>query len=226
MWQKCVKSLLHHQVFTKLTGNSNKKKTIKEVWNSCCCWEGYPFFHLYSFRVKLNIGISRNLFNLGLSYIVKDVGMKWSFLSMKEGSLFSPARTRDRDYHIGSNFWKFYFNRISFTLREPVSLVKVFRLFRLIGSDCLGVQSVDTIGRCTTYYLLAQGQQHVCDALFCCLWEIHWTGMLQLVFLVSLESSWWGGVPAWAWFHGVWTCSAKVLEYSMISSLKIKLNRN
>jgi hypothetical protein len=29
---------------------------------------------------------------------------------------------------------------------------------------------------------------------------------------------------AWAWFHDVWTCSAKVLEYSMISSLKIQLN--
>ncbi len=29
---------------------------------------------------------------------------------------------------------------------------------------------------------------------------------------------------AWAWFHGVWTCSAKVLEYWVISSLKIKLN--
>ncbi len=29
---------------------------------------------------------------------------------------------------------------------------------------------------------------------------------------------------AWAWFHGVWTCDAKVLEYWMISSLKIKLN--
>jgi hypothetical protein len=31
---------------------------------------------------------------------------------------------------------------------------------------------------------------------------------------------------AWAWFHGVWTCGAKVLEYWMISSLKIKLNRS
>jgi hypothetical protein len=31
---------------------------------------------------------------------------------------------------------------------------------------------------------------------------------------------------AWAWFHGVWTCHAKVLEYWMISSLKIKLNRS
>ncbi len=26
------------------------------------------------------------------------------------------------------------------------------------------------------------------------------------------------------WFHGIWTCGAKVLEYWMISSLKIKLN--
>jgi hypothetical protein len=29
---------------------------------------------------------------------------------------------------------------------------------------------------------------------------------------------------AWAWFHDVWTCGAKVLEYWVISSLKIKLN--
>ncbi len=28
------------------------------------------------------------------------------------------------------------------------------------------------------------------------------------------------------WFHGIWTCDAKVLEYWMISSLKIKLNRS
>jgi hypothetical protein len=25
---------------------------------------------------------------------------------------------------------------------------------------------------------------------------------------------------AWAWFHDVWTCGAKVLEYGMIFSLK------
>jgi hypothetical protein len=30
---------------------------------------------------------------------------------------------------------------------------------------------------------------------------------------------------AWAWFHDIWTCGVKVLEYWMISSLKIKLNR-
>jgi hypothetical protein len=27
-----------------------------------------------------------------------------------------------------------------------------------------------------------------------------------------------------AWFHGIWTCSVKVLEYWMISSLKMKSN--
>jgi hypothetical protein len=37
----------------------------------------------------------------------------------------------DKDYHIGSSFRKFYLIRIDFTLGEPASLVKVFRLFRL-----------------------------------------------------------------------------------------------
>ncbi len=31
---------------------------------------------------------------------------------------------------------------------------------------------------------------------------------------------------AWAWFHDVWTCNAKVLKYWMIYSLETKLNRN
>jgi len=38
--------------------------------------------------------------------------------------------------------------------RELVSLVKVFRLFRL-EQIFFGVQSVDTVGRCTTSYLWA-----------------------------------------------------------------------
>jgi hypothetical protein len=29
---------------------------------------------------------------------------------------------------------------------------------------------------------------------------------------------------AWAWFYDVWTCDAKVFEYWMISSVKIRLN--
>jgi hypothetical protein len=28
-----------------------------------------------------------------------------------------------------------------------------------------------------------------------------------------------------SWFHDIWTCGAKVLEYWVISSLKIKLNQ-
>jgi hypothetical protein len=42
-----------------------------------------------------------------------------------------PCPHRDRDYCIGSNFWKFHLIRTNFTLGELVSLVKVFRLFRL-----------------------------------------------------------------------------------------------
>jgi len=41
-----------------------------------------------------------------------------------------PCPHRDRDYRIGSNSPKLDLIRTSFTLRELVSLVKVFRLFR------------------------------------------------------------------------------------------------
>jgi hypothetical protein len=57
-------------------------------------------------------------------------------------------------------------------------------------------------------------------SLFCS-YEIHRTGMLQNVFLISLGSSWQG-----VQFHDVWTCGAKVLEYWNFSSLRIKLNRS
>jgi hypothetical protein len=44
----------------------------------------------------------------------------------KASPFLGPCPLRDRDYGIGSNFWKFYL------LEEPVShLVKVFTLFRL-----------------------------------------------------------------------------------------------
>jgi len=57
----------------------------------------------------------------------------------------------------------------------------------------------------------------VCLFCFACTYEIHQTRMLQITFLVSLESSRGGGVHQ-GWFHGVWTCGAKVLEYWMKSS--------
>ncbi len=56
-------------------------------------------------------------------------------------------------------------------------------------------------------------------------YEIHQTRMLQIVFLVSLESSL-RRRCAWAWFHDICICSAKVLECWMISSLRIELNHN
>jgi hypothetical protein len=45
--------------------------------------------------------------------------------------VIGPCLCGGRDYRIGSNFGKFYLIRTSFTLGDPVSLVKVFRLFRL-----------------------------------------------------------------------------------------------
>ncbi len=73
--------------------------------------------------------------------------------------------TRGRDYCIWSNFWKFYLIKIGFTLGELVSLVKVFRLFKL-------EQMFFCCSRVWTHKVDAQHliywQGHcVCDALFC-----------------------------------------------------------
>ncbi len=64
----------------------------------------------------------------------------------------------------------------------------------------------------------------VCFLLFCS-YEIHWTQdasdrVLGVFGVLSMRRS------AWAWFHDVCTCSAKVREYWMIFSLKIILNHN
>jgi hypothetical protein len=64
-------------------------------------------------------------------------------------SLLDPPQ--GQDYCIESNFWKFYLVRTSCTLGETVSLVKVFRW----KWKFFGVQSVDTVRRWTTSYLLA-----------------------------------------------------------------------
>jgi hypothetical protein len=63
---------------------------------------------------------------------------------------------------IASNYWKsftFIIIRTGFTLLgEPVSLVKVFRLFKLEQNVVFGVESVDIVGRsCTTSYSLVGG---------------------------------------------------------------------
>jgi len=60
------------------------------------------------------------------------------------GAFVGPCPHRDRDYRIGSNFWKFYLIRTSFILGEQVSVVKLFRLFRL-ERIFFGVQSVETV---------------------------------------------------------------------------------
>jgi hypothetical protein len=83
---------------------------------------------------------------------------------------------------IGSNFWKFYLIKTGFTLDEQVFLVDMFRLFRLEWIF-LGVQSVDTVGRCTTSYLLT--------GLAClwCLVGLAYQGNDNIVFRFILEYS-------------------------------------
>ncbi len=94
------------------------------------------------------------------------------------------------DYCIGSNFWEFYLIRTGFTLSEPVSLVKMFRLVRL--------ERILLVFRVWTQLVDAQHliywQGHcVCDALFC-LAEISHTRVLHVTLLVFLKSSQWVGV--------------------------------
>jgi hypothetical protein len=79
---------------------------------------------------------------------------------------------KDMDYHIQSNFWKLYLIRTDFTISERVSLVKVFRLFKLEWI-VFGVQSVDTVGRCTTSSYLLAGPACVCDALIWMVEDLH-----------------------------------------------------
>ncbi len=72
-------------------------------------------------------------------------------------------------------------------------------------------------------YLSMKEGSLFCFVLFCS-YEIHCTRMLQIVLLVSLESSRWGGV------HGLGSTAfglamQKVHEHWMISSLKIKWSR-
>jgi len=51
-------------------------------------------------------------------------------------------------------------------------------------------------------------------------------GCLRSFSLVSLESSRWGGVCVLGlWFHDVWTCGAKVLEYWMNDFFTKKFNK-
>ncbi len=83
------------------------------------------------------LGVIKVSGSLGLkcrNFLMALLALRYSTLvslkTMCECSFIGPCSHRDKDYHIGSDFWKFNLNKTSFTLSEPVSLVKVFRLFR------------------------------------------------------------------------------------------------
>ncbi len=106
------------------------------------------------------------------------------------------------------------------------SLGLVGHLATLLGSRHLGSHSSS---RCRGYLWVPKHiylwRKVVCLFCFVCTDEIHPTrqdasdcvlGLFGKLLTTSRGAS--------AWFHDVWTCSAKVLKYWMISSLKIKLN--
>ncbi len=88
-------------------------------------------------------------------------------------------------YHIGSNFWKFYLNRTHFTLGESVSLVKVFRLFRL-ERIVLVFRVWTQYVRCTTSYLLAGPVCLWCLVSFAVFWCLFGEVFLDLKMFLKI----------------------------------------
>jgi hypothetical protein len=104
------------------------------------------FFFVVSLRPYSNVMLVVFLLYICCEQFTIYERLGHAHVSIKESCLFVCLfhLLGRRDYRIGSNFWKFYLIRIGFTLGEVVSLVKVFRLFRLEQSF-FGVQSVDTL---------------------------------------------------------------------------------
>jgi len=87
--------------------NLNPKFTAYHICDPSVTSQNTMCIHTYSFCWLQNISIFKHWLTL---------------------SFVGPCPCGGRDYCIGSNFWKLYLIKIGFTLSEPVSLMKVFRL--------------------------------------------------------------------------------------------------
>jgi hypothetical protein len=144
--------------------------------------------------------------------------------TVKVPGFVGPCPHRDKDYHrIGSNFWKFYLIRTSFTLNEMVSLVmKVFWLFRLEG-----IVLVLGVGRCTTSYLLVGP---VCFVMPCCflllppsmIAFLNWTRIYNLV-IKSLAPEYHHRLFGWTWGFRKESFSMMIFKYSFLMTLNSTL---
>jgi hypothetical protein len=182
---------------------------------NCCCVNGMIYHSLASSTLTMK----KNIINKNVTILVHQAQLvaSWShvkvppcqgghfhkeacnFILKKKWALFG--------HNNGCNPICLFNARSRFNPRCLCSLAWVWKL-----------ELISEIALLTQIYLWRKG---VCFVLFCfCSYEIHQTRMLQIVFLVSLESSQQGEV------HGLgsMTFGAKVLEYWLISSLKIKLN--
>ncbi len=123
-------------------------------------------------------------------------------------------------------------------------------LFYHGGSNC-PLLKVSVLCLCNVLYwrLIVPKLNRICDVSEFIWMIVHvvprthvylWSKVVRLFCFVLMKSSkpgcfmscaWslWKALEeggASAWFHDVWTCDAKVLEYWMIFSLKIKLNHS
>jgi hypothetical protein len=96
--------------------------TIKLLQKFCHLWE----LTICWFLSTVVIVISSSGWCEEKPFFARSSTLVVGFLNL--GLLLGPVPV---DYRIRSNFCKFYLMRTGFTLGEPVSLVKVFRLFRL-----------------------------------------------------------------------------------------------
>jgi hypothetical protein len=89
-----------------------------------------------------------------------NVGGRLGFVMSRLGPLLGSVPTGTGTIAFGPTFGSFTLWKLGFTLSEPVSLVKVFRLLKL-EQIFSGVQSVDTVGSCTRSYFIGRASVFV-----------------------------------------------------------------
>ncbi len=163
MWsQKLIKISQIYSIPFFLPSHPPKKRKTTKNFKLITNYTGLIF---QWWRVQFVYHILRNghqVFDLNYEFTLWEFHRAFPILNLAHKSsrewgpsfLLGPASTGAWTICIWSNFWKFYIIGTSFTLGEPLSLVKVFRLFKL-EQMFLGLESVDIVGRCITSYLLA-----------------------------------------------------------------------
>jgi hypothetical protein len=135
---------------------------------------------------------------------------------------------------ICSSIYLFFFF-LFFGFREEEAQEEAWRVFDLrFGllqqSTCGMTKDVKVVNLISTSCNLSMKEGSLFVCLFVCFVLFVLLRSIELGCIKSGSWSVWKALDeergAWAWFHDIWTCNTKVLEYWMIFSLKIKLNHS